>query len=70
MENEQIPSSDKLTSVEEIAVEQAEIMDRQVDLIKALIAELAQYRRMDEEERQLEEFIAKMGEPTRHGAGV
>lgn len=57
---------DQLTVPEEIAVEYADIMQRLIDLNKRVISELAQYRRMDEEEKELEALIIKMG-GGRHG---
>ncbi len=59
-------TSDQLTVPEEIAVEYADIMQRLIDLNKRVISELAQYRRMDEEEKELEALIIKMG-GGRHG---
>lgn len=52
---------DQLTVPEEIAVEYADIMQRLIDLNKRVISELAQYRRMDEEEKELEALLIKMG---------
>jgi len=46
---------------EHIAVEQMEIMERLVHLTKELISELSQYRRMDAEEKLLEELVEKTG---------
>ncbi len=59
MEEKQTP--DQLTVPEEIAVEYADIIGRLVNLNKRVISELAQYRRMDEEERELEALIVKIG---------
>ena len=59
-------TSDQLTVPEEIAVEYADIMQRLIDLNKRVISELAQYRLMDEEEKELEALIIKMG-GGRHG---
>ena len=59
-------TSDQLKVPEEIAVEYADIMQRLIDLNKRVISELAQYRRMDEEEKELEALIIKMG-GGRHG---
>ena len=58
---EEIPFPDALTPAEEIAVEYADLLERMVDLNKRLIAELAQYRVMDAEERELEKLSEKMG---------
>lgn len=58
-ENQTTP--DQLTVPEEIAVEYADIMQRLIDLNKRVISELAQYRRMDEEEKELEALLIKMG---------
>ena len=52
---------DQLTVPEEIAVEYADVMQRLIDLNKRVISELAQYRRMDEEEKELEALLIKMG---------
>ena len=54
-------TTDQLTVPEEIAVEYADIMQRLIDLNKRVISELAQYRRMDEEEKELEALLIKMG---------
>lgn len=59
MEEKQTP--DQLTVPEEIAVEYADIIGRLVNLNKRVISKLAQYRRMDEEERELEALIVKIG---------
>ena len=52
---------DNLKPGEEIAVELSDIMYRMVDLMKRLISELAQYRIMDEEEKELAMLLEKMG---------
>ena len=58
---ERLPFPDQLNVPEEIAVEYADIMQRLIDLNKRVISELAQYRRMDEEEKELETLLIKMG---------
>ena len=58
---ERLPFPDQLSVPEEIAVEYADIMERLIDLNKRVISELAQYRRMDEEEKELETLLIKMG---------
>ena len=45
----------------QIAVDYADIMEQLVKLNKLLISELAQYRVMDEEEKELEELVKRMG---------
>lgn len=65
MEGQQRPFP--LTTAEEIAVEYSDILDRVIDLNKKLISELAQYRRMDEEEQILERCIIQMN---RAGGGT
>ena len=67
MEEKNLPSSDALTIPEEIAVEYADVMVRLVDLNKRVIKELAQYRLMDEEEKELEALLARMGGGRRCG---
>ena len=52
---------DMVGNFEHIAVEQMEIMERLVHLTKELISELSQYRRMDAEEKLLEELVEKTG---------
>jgi hypothetical protein len=52
---------DMAENFEHIAVEQMEIMERLVHLTKELISELSQYRRMDAEEKLLEEIVEKTG---------
>lgn len=47
--------------MESIAVDQADIMERLVKMNRRLIEELAQYRVMDEEERELQGLLVKMG---------
>ena len=54
-------ANDTLTTAEEIAVEYADVMERLVSLNKRLIDELAQYRRMDAEEKEVEMLLARMG---------
>ena len=49
------------TPVEEIAVDLTDIIEKMVDLQKRLINELAQYRVMDEEERELQALVDRMG---------
>ncbi len=61
MERQQLPTPDALTISEEIAVEYADILERIVSLNKRLIGELAQYRRMDEEEKEVAALLAKLG---------
>ncbi len=58
---------DKLKTGEEIAAEYADILDRIVSLNKRLISELAQYRRMDEEEKEVAALLAKLGGDKRVG---
>ena len=53
-----------MDALEKVAVDQADMMSRMVRMMKDLISELAQYRVMDEEERQLEDFINRMGGKT------
>ena len=50
-----------LTPAEQIAVDYADIVEQLVKLNKSLISELAQYRIMDEEERELQELIERTG---------
>lgn len=61
MSENSIPFPDVLTPAEEIAVEYADIMERLVGLNKRLIGELAQYRRMDEEEKELAALLLRLG---------
>lgn len=61
MERNELPFPDTLTPAEEIAVEQVDIMVQMVSMIKKLICELAQYRIMDEEEKQVQALVDKMG---------
>ena len=51
----------RTTPVEEIAVDLTDIIEKMVDLQKRLINELAQYRVMDEEERELQALVDRMG---------
>jgi hypothetical protein len=50
-----------MNSMEKIAVDQADIMHRLIRMNKMLIEELAQYRVMDAEEKELEILISKLG---------
>jgi len=50
-----------MDEMESIALEQMEIMERLVKLCKSLISELAQYRRMDEEEKLVADLLQRMG---------
>lgn len=61
MNPNETPFPDTLTTAEEIAAEYADILERSVNLNKRLITELAQYRRMDEEEKDVEALLEKMG---------
>lgn len=47
--------------IETVALEQLDIIDRMTAMLRELIKELSQYRRMDEEEKMLEELLVKMG---------
>ena len=67
MSENNTPFPDVLTSAEEIAVEYADIMERLVGLNKRLIGELAQYRRMDEEEKELAALLTRLGGGRRCG---
>lgn len=67
MSENSIPFPDVLTPAEEIAVEYADIMERLVGLNKRLIEELAQYRRMDEEEKELAALLLRLGGDRRCG---
>jgi len=44
------------TSVEQIAVDQADIMESMAKMIQTLITELAQYRAVEKEEEQIREY--------------
>ena len=50
-----------MDTMESVALDQVNIMERLVRMNKDLINELSQYRRMDEEEKMLAELIEKMG---------
>ena len=50
-----------MDSMEKIAVDQAELIERLVKMNKTLISELAQYRVMDAEEKELENLLIKLG---------
>ena len=50
-----------MDSMEKIAVDQAELIERLVKMNKTLISELAQYRVMDEEEKELENLLMRLG---------
>ena len=52
---------DTPTPAEEMAVEYADIMERMISLNKRLITELAQYRQMDAEEKELEALVKRTG---------
>lgn len=60
MDNNNMPS-DTLTTAEEIAVEYADALDLMIRLNKRVISELAQYRRMDAEEKELQALADKIG---------
>jgi hypothetical protein len=47
--------------MEKIAVDQAELIERLVKMNKTLISELAQYRVMDAEEKELENLLMRLG---------
>ena len=50
-----------MDSIEKIAVDQAELIYRLVRMNRQLIEELAQYRLMDAEEKELENLISRLG---------
>lgn len=50
-----------MDSMEKIAVYQAELIERLVKMNKTLISELAQYRVMDAEEKELENLLMRLG---------
>lgn len=50
-----------MDSMEKIAVDQAELIERLVKMNKTLISELAQYRVMDVEEKELENLLMRLG---------
>ena len=50
-----------MDSMERIAVDQAELIERLVKMNKTLISELAQYRVMDAEEKELENLLMRLG---------
>jgi hypothetical protein len=47
--------------MEKIAVDQAELIERLVAMNKTLISELAQYRVMEVEEKELENLLMRLG---------
>ena len=47
--------------MENIALEQMDIIERLVKMNKTLISELAQYRVMDAEEKELENLLMRLG---------
>lgn len=50
-----------MDSMEKIAVDQAELIERLVKMNKTLISELAQYRVMDTEEKELGNLLMRLG---------
>lgn len=50
-----------MDSMENIALEQMGIIERLVAMNKTLISELAQYRVMEAEEKELENLLIKLG---------
>jgi hypothetical protein len=50
-----------MDSMENIALEQMGIIERLVAMNKTLISELAQYRVMDAEEKELENLLMRLG---------
>lgn len=50
-----------MDSIEKIAVDQAELIYRLVRMNRQLIEELAQYRLMDAEEKELENLLMRLG---------
>ena len=53
--------------MENIALEQMDIIERLVKMNKTLISELAQYRVMDAEEKELVDLLRRLGG---HNVGV
>jgi hypothetical protein len=56
-----------MDSMENIALEQMGIIERLVDMNKTLISELAQYRVMEVEEKELADLLRRLGG---HNVGV
>jgi hypothetical protein len=50
-----------MDTLETVALDQVEVMDRLVKMNRDLISELSQYRRMDAEEKELEDLVKRMG---------
>lgn len=48
-------------AVETVAIEQIEVIDSLVKMVKELLTELKQYRDIEKEERILEEALRKLG---------
>lgn len=50
-----------MNSLETIALEQADLLNKLAEINKKLINELAQYREIDKEERVLKDALNKLG---------
>ena len=48
-------------AMETVAIEQIEVIDSLVKMVKELLTELKQYRDIEKEERVLEEALRKLG---------
>ena len=48
-------------AMETVAIEQIEVIDSLVKMVKELLTELTQYRDIEKEERILEEALRKLG---------
>jgi hypothetical protein len=57
----------KMNSMETIALEQADLLNKLTEMNKKLINELAQYKAMDKEERVLEDALKSLDTPKNGG---
>lgn len=57
----------KMNSMETIALEQADLLNKLTEMNKKLINELAQYKAIDKEERVLEDALKSLDTPKNGG---
>jgi hypothetical protein len=50
-----------MDAIESVALDQVDIIERLIRMNRELIEELSQHRRIDEEEKELEDLVRRMG---------
>ena len=50
-----------MDAIESVALDQVDIIERLIRMNRELIEELSQHRRIDEEKKELEDLVRRMG---------